>query len=157
MFVSNTSDSTTSQCYWLYMIIMISKKNKPGVWFCHVTTSCAFSSRSPFTIGVVWICRACVRLPATAVASCLPPERAISTWRLTFTRHPSDAELGSRQTTRICAHWDAGEERAALRDAGRARQRQDRGGDRRKKKKKKKATHLWIFMTRGQRRAPHIN
>lgn len=58
------------------------------------------------------------------------PERAVSTWQLTFMRHSSDAETGSRQTTRVCAHWDGGEESTTVfRDAGRARRRRDRGGE----------------------------
>lgn len=84
------------------------------------------------------------------------PERAVSAWQLTSTCHPSrgrerKAETGSSQTARE----DSGEkERSSLpgRQARAAETGPGRGQD-----KKKKKTHLWIFITRGHRRAPHIN
>lgn len=58
-FISNTSDSTTNQCHWLLMIIMIVNKPNPEFYF---LTSPLMDS----------MCRASVRLPATTIASCLP-------------------------------------------------------------------------------------
>lgn len=128
MFISNTSDSTTTPCHWLLMVIMIANKPNPEFYFVMWPLRCfgassTFYHSCGFNLSRVrsFTCHHHRLVPS--------PERAVSTWHLTFMRHPSDAETGRRQTTRVCAHWDGGEESTVFRDAGRARRGQDRGGD----------------------------
>lgn len=101
----------------------------------------AFARALPSAGDVNAILCTCVRLPATTIASCLPlsARSLLGSSLLCAIRvsGASDAETGSSQTARGCAREDGGEKSTTVfRDAGRARWRQDWGGD------GEKATHL---------------
>lgn len=133
MFISNASDQPISVTdYWW----LLNELNQEFYFMAGTFRrfDVAFARALPPAVDVNAILCTCVRLPATTIASCLP----LSAWSLLGSSllcairvsGASHAETGSSQTARGCAREDGGEKSArVLRDAGRARWRQDWGGD----------------------------
>lgn len=150
MLISNASDQPISVTDYWWLLIELNHF-MAGIF---LRFDVAFARALPSAVDVNAILCTCVRLPATTIATCLPlsARSLLGSSLLCAIRvsGASDAETGSSQTARGCAREDGGEKSTTV-CLHRAR-RQDLGGD-----GGKIATHLWIFITRGQRRAPHIN